>query len=189
MSSPLGHALAGAILVWPQHGKMSFPKIPVLLTGMVIANIPDLDFIPGFILGQPNLFHHGISHSLGAALLFALFWELLLNRLVRWRVYISSMRVFFLYSSHLFLDLLSRDGRPPFGIPLFWPFIDTYFIVPILPAVRHSQYDHASVGMVLRDIFSLHNVYVMGMEILLLLPLLLAMFLWTRWHNGQVKAL
>ena len=34
-------------------------------------NAPDLDFIPGLILGRPNLYHHGISHSLGAAVIFS----------------------------------------------------------------------------------------------------------------------
>jgi len=180
MSSPVGHALAGGILVCAGRSCRRIPPLSVLLVGMVIANAPDLDFIPGFILGQPNLYHHGISHSLGAAVFLALLWTFFVNRLLHWRVYIGGFQFFCLYSSHLLLDLLSRDGRPPYGIPLFWPLSGKYCMIPLLPAVSHSQYDHATISMVLHDIFSPHNMYVIGLEILLVLPLFLAVLLWNR---------
>lgn len=35
------------------------------------TNAPDLDFIPGLFLGDPDLYHHGVSHSIGFGVLFA----------------------------------------------------------------------------------------------------------------------
>ncbi|MFQ5584838.1 MAG: hypothetical protein ACE5GL_10420, partial [Calditrichia bacterium] len=45
-----------------------------------------------------------------------------------------------LYLSHLVLDYFSYDGRPPIGIPIFWPLSNEYFMFPnpIFPGILHS---------------------------------------------------
>lgn len=45
-----------------------------------MANAPDLDFVHGFLIDRPNLFHLGISHSLGAAVLFSIGAAFLIDR-------------------------------------------------------------------------------------------------------------
>ena len=45
--------------------------LPVVLLFVLFANAPDLDFVPGILLGDPGAYHHGISHSLGFALMVA----------------------------------------------------------------------------------------------------------------------
>ncbi len=173
MSSPFGHSLAGLLLY---SGQGRTPDTRGYVTAAVcacIANVPDLDFIPGILLGTPNLYHHGISHSLGAAVIFSLLLFLVLRGVGVRSLQLSFPLIFLLYSSHVLLDLFSRDGRPPFGVPLFWPLSQRYLIVPFLPGIKHSSLDHATIGQVLENIFSLHNLYVVAMETLLLVPLVL----------------
>jgi len=175
MSSPIGHSLAGiAISVW--RGKSLKPKsFPVLVLYIFIANVPDLDFIPGIIIGKPNLYHHGISHSLGMAMLVAALVTPLLKRVLKTSLIKEYLFIVSLYLSHLILDLIAYDGRPPYGIPIFWPLSDTYFMLPILPPVKHSKLDHATTAQFFTDVFSVHNLYVMGLELILTLPFILTM--------------
>ena len=71
------------------------------------ANAPDLDFLPGLVVGDLSRFHHGPSHSVGFAILFgivaSLFWS---HRLCTFVVASS------LYFSHVVLDYLVQDASP-----------------------------------------------------------------------------
>lgn len=175
MSSPFGHSLAGYIVSAYKSKTFRLNNVKILALYVLIANAPDLDFIPGILIGKPNLFHHRISHSLGAAALFPLVLLLVLK--CKWLK--SSKNDFILYSgfycSHLFLDYISVDGRPPFGVPLFWPLSHEYFILPhpVLPAISHSQLDHATVRQFIDGVFSLHNLNVMFLEATVITPFIL----------------
>lgn len=133
---------------------------------LFVANAPDLDFVPGIIMGKPNLFHHGISHSLGAAVLSSCLLAAILNYKGIKNLKKGFLLCFGLYCSHLFLDYISVDARPPVGIPLFWPLNQEYFIFPhpILPPITHSELDHATIGQFLEGVFSIHNLYVVLLE-------------------------
>lgn len=146
---------------------------------IIVANSPDLDFIPGLILGKPNLYHHGISHSIGFGFLvsFAAAWLITRNKPAIFRSELVFLMICF--GSHLVLDLFSMDARLPFGIPILWPFSSTYYMIPILPPVNHSILDHATIGQFLTDAFSYHNLYVIGLEILLTMPFFLIL-LWRK---------
>src|ERR1044071_7547790 len=63
MPSPVGHSLAGLIAyqIAPEIDGMARGRVVALY--LLAANAPDLDFLPGLIVGDPNRFHHGISHS------------------------------------------------------------------------------------------------------------------------------
>lgn len=180
MSSPVGHSLAGWAIgaLWYKSIKPVSFKVTALC--MFVANAPDLDFLPGALVGKPNLYHHGLSHSLGAAVIFASLGTLLLRLKKGKEAWSLFPLMIFLYGSHLLLDLISIDGRPPLGIPIFWPLTERYFMIPILPAVKHSALDYATTGQVLTDIFSMHNLYVIGFEILLMIPLALVVMWWSR---------
>jgi len=179
MSSPVGHSLAGYFLYCFRVKSLSFKKDRLLFTlALLAANAPDLDFLPGLIVGKPNLYHHGISHSLGFALIVSL--------LLAWGVGcfkkydFSKNWLFFLgaYCSHLVLDYFSIDSRPPIGIPLFWPLNRHYLISPhpILPPISHSQLTHATTSQLLTDACSMHNVYAIFLECSIMLPLFIIVF-------------
>ena len=212
MPSPIGHSLTGWLTAAWRDGSFKPVHPGRFLLYVVVANGPDLDFIPGLLTGAPNLYHHGRSHSLGAGILFVCgcfllmkFYTLVKTRFSKFAEqqpkelqgtvrrsrgfretdklfgkklpWAEGATLFFLYVVHVFLDLFSMDGRPPFGVPLFWPLTENYFMVPLLPPVKHSVLDHATLGQFLTDALSCHNLLVIGLELLMVLPLAL-LVLW-----------
>jgi inner membrane protein len=143
----------------------------VLAFYLFAANAPDLDFIPGLLIGDPNRYHHGISHSLGFAVLFALAcslaWDIRTYEPI-WRKFAIFCS---LYSSHLGLDFLSIDTRAPYGEPLFWPLTDAYYIASFafLPDIKRAP----SSLEFFPSLLSLHNLFALGVELVLVFPLLM----------------
>lgn len=175
MSSPIGHSLAGYVIASIKSKSLLNRNIFTVLLFAFVANAPDLDFIPGILIGKPNLYHHGISHSIGMGIVFSSILAFIFN-FKKMKNFKRDFFIFFsLFGSHLILDYLSYDSRSPIGIPLFWPFSQQYFIFPdpILPPILHSKLDHASITQFLSDVFSFHNLYVIGLEILIMLPIIL----------------
>lgn len=182
MPTPLGHSLAGYVVNAYTFKTLRIPEFKTLIIFIFAANAPDLDFIPGLLIGKPNLFHHGVTHSVGAALIFSGLLSLSFCNKTD-RKFGKYFLIFFtLYSSHLLLDYLAFDGRPPFGIPIFWPLNDNYFIFPhpIFPGVMHSRLTHATFGQFITDAFSIHNLYVAFIECIILLPFLLIVSVYNR---------
>jgi len=119
MSSPFGHSLAGYIIGAYESKTLTVQNVKRLILYIFIANAPDFDFVPGIIMGKPNLFHHGISHSFWAAVFSSCLIASVLNYKGIKKLKKGFLLCFSLYSSNLFLDYISVDGRPPLGIPLF----------------------------------------------------------------------
>ena len=172
MATPIGHSIAGYVLArWSGSAEAQNAFTTMLLCiGMALA--PDLDFIPGILVGQPALYHQGITHSLMVALalsgvIAAIFW---IWRRVFWRVFLLGS---FSYSSHLIIDFFGPDRRPPYGEPLFWPLSEGYFISPfrLFLGVHHAGTTSASTGDWIAGVLSLYNLGAIALEVLLLAPL------------------
>ena len=122
MATPIGHAVAGLVISGVSKPQTRKERIALALVCTFAALAPDLDVIPGLLLGTPARFHGGISHSLG----FAVALSLAIAGAYR-LVGKPSKEIFLLavtaYISHLALDMLGPDGRPPYGIPFFWPLV------------------------------------------------------------------
>jgi inner membrane protein len=168
MPSPVGHSIIAFTLYRVSarpHEPFGWRKLALYL---VAANAPDLDFIPGLLIGQPDRFHHGASHSIAFAVLFALVFGLL-SHIMKIDSVRSSLPILFgLYLSHLGLDCLSIDTSAPYGMPLFWPVSDTYYkaAVGVLPDIRRCN----SSNYFFASLFSLHNLRSVCLELLLFLP-------------------
>ena len=165
MATPLGHSLVAGLLYF--SGNRTYRvDLPLLLVYGLFANGPDLDFLPGIIVGNPSAFHHGISHSLGFGILFTLVVSVILTRTWKRFAEFGFLRLilvgYLLYASHLLVDFMTLDNTAPFGQPIFWPVFQQYIHAPvyIFPNVLHSH-----------DQFSLHNVNVALREILIFAPL------------------
>ena len=119
---PILHTYAGYAVYRSIKKRDSHANWKWALFFILMANLPDFDFIPGVILGESGVFHRGISHSFiaGAAL------SLLLASLARRFFRISLLKVFSLsfiaFSSHLVLDIFTGATND-----LFWPFDPTFF--------------------------------------------------------------
>jgi inner membrane protein len=126
MATPLGHALAGVavgVLITGRRPLTSPGKD--LLIFAALAQAPDLDFIPGLIIGQPGAFHHGLSHSLGASLvvgLLAAWWGRRRSDAFRWGLVGASICF-----AQVLVDALTLDTTAPIGVPLWWPLTSEYF--------------------------------------------------------------
>ena len=137
MPSPIAHSIVG--LSFASVSKCGVARVfknntlNFLLICFVCA-APDLDIIPGIVVGLPALYHHGISHSFGFALLFGFILSSVIY--VFNKKYYFSRALFFtaLYSSHIILDLFCVDTGMinGYGMPLFFPFSSHRFSAQVI---------------------------------------------------------
>jgi membrane-bound metal-dependent hydrolase YbcI (DUF457 family) len=125
-----------------------------------IAAAPDLDLLVGT--------HRGASHSVGATVIAGLVAAIL------WRTTVPAARprdtlraalcVTLAWGSHILLDWLSNDTRPPIGIMALWPFSHDYYkaSIEIFPPVSRRYWESR---------FWLYNLKALLVELLLLGPI------------------
>jgi inner membrane protein len=114
-----------------------------------IAVAPDLDLLVGT--------HRGASHSVGAALIAgAAAWIVL--RSPRWAAAAALA-----WGSHVLLDWLSNDTRPPIGIRALWPVSREYYksAIEIFPPVSRRYWEAR---------FWVYNLRAVAAELILLGP-------------------
>jgi membrane-bound metal-dependent hydrolase YbcI (DUF457 family) len=116
-------------------------------------------------------YHHYFTHSLGFAPIFAVVVYLLARALKRSRPLRETGVLTAVYLSHILLDFLGKDTSPPFGVQLFWPFSDAFYISPI------TIFDEVWRGT-LGKLFGWHNWWTVAREVLILVPV--AVLLWWR---------
>ena len=173
MPSPVGHSLMGYVIYGATEG-ISERNWTTRALYLFAANAPDLDFLPGLVVGDLPRYHHGPSHSVGFAILFGIVASLLMSRRLYSFIVASS-----LYFSHVVLDYLVQDPSPPYGVPLLWPLSYEYHMAPFAFFPRFD-YLAGSTDSMVATIFSLHNLSTIVTEIVLLSSLLLLLGVWTR---------
>ena len=175
MPSPVGHGMIGLsiglLYAWPRGARiqrmtetLKQQRVPLFLA-VLLANLPDVDYVPGILTGDLNAYHHQYTHTLGWVLLVTggvwLIWR-------AWRPETGMREAVFVFAclmSHLVADWFTDDGAYPFGIMLWWPFSADYTIAPQHLFPRPIKEDWA-------EVFTWHNVRVMGIEFLITLPLI-----------------
>jgi membrane-bound metal-dependent hydrolase YbcI (DUF457 family) len=161
MPTPVAHALAGwCIAAVPRAGLLRSPR--ALAVVVLAANAPDLDFLAllGGKAALDAVHQHG-THSL----VFALGAALALAPLLRPRLGLGPAFGLLLLAglSHLALDLVAFDARPPVGIPLLWPLSEARWHAgwTLFPGIDRSS---------LAEVASARNVRELLVELALLLP-------------------
>jgi inner membrane protein len=178
MPSPIGHALTGFAIQQARPSIFMAKPWQECVLFLLLGNLPDLDFLPGLLSGFPNLYHHGIFHSLGAALIVSIAGGALVHWLWKRPCRDAAAILLLLYVTHLLLDYFAGDTKPPYGMPLFWPFSGDYFIAPrqlFLNIVRSQRSEDFFSSMVNR-----HNLDAVLREVMLLGGVALATWLWRR---------
>lgn len=181
MSTPVGHTLFGWII--GSHRKHSGTRSTffLFLAVFVFSNLPDMDLLFGLPSGNPNQYHHMWTHSIG----FALLWGVLAGLVVRILNHQHSLKigffVFLLILSHLTLDFFTLDKSAPYGMQLFWPVTEQYFLSPV--TIFRDVYKASDSQLFLSSLFCLHNVYTILFEIVILLPVYICIQL-VRWIRG-----
>ena len=147
MPSPIGHALGGICAGWDTGARQNLRDACILAA---VAIAPDLDLFVGD--------HRSITHSIGAAAAAGLV-ALVATRRPRW-----AMAVALAWGSHILLDWLSNDTRPPIGVMALWPFSRDYYKAPIeiFPAVSRRYWETR---------FWIYNAKALLVEVAILGPL------------------
>ena len=156
----------------PREQRSFFSNWRMIALLVVVANLPDLDFLPGFFVGDPNRYHHQyLSHSLGFAVfvgaIFGLYFFVKHKRRF-WPGFLIFGGVCF---SHMVLDFFTTDTGEPFGLPIFWPLTHDYFYSPI--SIFMSVNKGGSNVEFIESLFVLSNLWVVLWEIAVGLPILL----------------
>ena len=177
MASPIGHAIAGYTVYRATWNKNREDSKTLLFLCLLMGIAPDFDFFPGILVGQPALYHQGISHSIG----FAVISSLILAWLYSFKrgTFLGDWGRFCLsYCSHLLMDFFAPDGRLPFGEPLFWPFDTSHYLGPfqIFRGFHHAGSTSASTTEWLAGIFQPSNLVAIGLELMVFTPLLLFLY-------------
>jgi hypothetical protein len=134
MPSPVLHAFAGySIYKYSlQEGQEKSWKMASLF--IFLANLADLDMLPGMFFGNPNMFHRSHTHSLLAALLCSL----AVAGLARFWKKMSFFKMFWIalaaYFSHVLLDALT--GSVKFA---FWPLQISIQPMPLAQLMEHAH--------------------------------------------------
>ncbi|MEW6259671.1 MAG: metal-dependent hydrolase [Thermodesulfobacteriota bacterium] len=176
MASPIGHSIAGLIGWIASDDFRRNGANRLLLWYLVAANAADIDLVLGILLGDSRLFHHGITHSIGAMAAFGLM--LLAARWIRRQpLQFSILALTAVYGSHLLIDWLTADFVPPIGATFLWPFSADYFHFPFpvfLNIERRQVWQWPTL---------MHNLVAVLRECLMLLPLL-GIVLYRKRHDG-----
>ena len=162
MPLPVGHALAGIACQQASPGFFLKNRWLDAAAFVLLANLPDGDFLPGFLQGFPNRYHHGIFHSFGAMLLVSAAIVLVFFR-KRERPLRHLAMVFLVLASHLVLDFLTLDFAPPYGLPLFWP-LSSEYVIDASPVFINITRSPRSLHF-FPSLFSLHNLKAALLEI------------------------
>ena len=162
--SPLAHSVAG---IWLAARHEGGGRLHHLLWAPLIALLPDFDLLVGWLLaGKRGLeLHQRDTHTL----LFVFAASLLISLLLR-RPRLFPL-ILLILLSHLLLDLVVTDQKPPIGIPLFAPLSSKTFSLGLFPGIRKANW---------AELFSTANLMTVLGEALLSLPLL-----WTLLRRGE----
>jgi len=160
MPSPVGHALGGIAAGWYAAPGRDRVTAAVLA---VVAIAPDLDLVFGA--------HREASHSVGAAAIAGVVAALLVRRdRVRWGAAVALA-----WLSHVLLDWLSNDTRPPIGVMALWPITRDYYkaAIEIFPPVSRRYWESR---------FWPYNLRALVTEVVILGPIA-ALVVWRSWRS------
>jgi hypothetical protein len=136
-----------------------------------VGAAPDLDLLIG---------RHGMeAHSIGAGAIVACAaawwrWPVAQDRRRRSIIWLA---VFLAWATHPLLDSLAQDGSPPFGIMALWPFTTQYVYsgLDIFISIWRHWWEPGWFA---------HNLAAVTREILILLPVTLAVW----WRRAPARA-
>jgi len=171
MPLPIGHSLSAYAIYDAVSKKERAFSWRVLLSFVFITNLPDFDFLPGYLIGNPNLYHRSFySHSIGASLIAGAIFGSISSRIDGKSFWFNFCLFTGLYFLHVVLDVFSVDTSRPYGVPMFWPFSKNYIHSPvsIFMAIQKSSQSQSF----LQSLFVRHNILAALWEFIVFLPVM-----------------
>ena len=191
MSSPVGHSLIGLALglaaVLPRGRPREWLEAAnrrkaFLLAAIVAANAPDVDYLPGILVGRLNEYHAYYTHTIGWVTLLAVGIAVVWKSKVQsprsnvrrlWTLDLGLWTLVVAAFSHLLADFFTQDGKAPYGIMALWPFTDRFFIAPVQMFWRWQKADWSDIIH-----HASHNLAAAAMDVVFLLPVFVVLFAW-----------
>ena len=152
MALCFAHAAAG-YLVYEAFRPAGAHRPALLATAVTVANAPDLDYLPGLVVGHAAAFHRGFTHTIGAVAVVASLAALVAWRLGTGRAARAAGWAAALWASHLVVDYFTTNVGPPSGARFLWPFSGRYWIAPV-PLLPELIIDESSPGRFFTSIFN-----------------------------------
>ncbi|MFC1726029.1 metal-dependent hydrolase [candidate division KSB1 bacterium] len=174
MPSPISHSIL-TMSFYPLVKSDSRKNNKILIFLLIfIAVFPDLDFIPGLIMGDLLKFHRVYTHSIFGLVFFSavsLAVMTLTNPENKTKILIVIILAYF---SHLFLDLFGLDTNPEngIGIQILYPFTENAYIFP----VQIFRLELFKDGKIVKDLYSVKIFFDFMVEILICLIFGLGLF-------------
>lgn len=190
MALPIAHAAAGYLVHRagrrsPTGGRPSLAGWRRAVLFMFIGNLPDMDFLVGFVIGRPGLLHRGVSHTVLAAVVFGVAAALVARW--RWHERFGPAAIAFgvAYLSHLILDFFTIDTRPPAGAQFLWPLSSEYLLSPV--TVFHEIHiDGRTRAAFLSTVLAWPTMVVLAREVMIAVVILGAWYSVEAWCRRAV---
>lgn len=146
--TPIAHSAIG-LLGWQKAATRK--NIFGVFLFLLIANLPDIDFVLSGFSGQPELqIHQSYTHNIFFIGIFTLpFFMIFKTRKERVALFLVSY-------SHLLLDVIIVDRVAPVGIRLFFPVSEKLFNLGFFPNFMRGK---------INEVFSWHNLVTIFLEI------------------------
>ena len=162
--------------------------VTLILIFAGLAILPDMDLLPGLLVGEPNRYHHGPSHSLllaiaTAAVIFILSRALYRSLNQRWYFIMLTLTA----CSHTILDYFSKDTSPPYGVPLFWPIDTDHYISPI-SLFNDIDRSNETGSAFIASIFNTYNLFSVSGEVLFIATLLTGVIATSRYRYSKIQS-
>ena len=195
MPTPIAHSVAGiaAAATLAPRRKLDLPAV-VLVS--LLAILPDLDFLGGFLVGAPHRFHRGPTHSILGIVLIAIIASPMLRRFASTgqvdgrRAFLVAWGLgFAVLLTHLIADAVMPDPGGGVGVPMLWPITNRQFSATLplpewLANALEIRFD-GSTAWFLATLFSARTAVVFLLEGLLFAPLLIVPVLVRRMIRGS----
>ena len=185
MPLPIAHSIVGYSFAAATGIRFRRDTMTAILFSIVVANLPDTDFLPGFLRNEPSLYHRTVAHTLPAALLCGLIIGAVLTRFGKrfWEITLLGTVVF---ASHLVADMINLTGNN-IGIQILWPFSDSWYSIKT-PFGRYADWFNYDRGVdssnFIESFFSWGFIRAVTMQSLVFAPLLVPA-LWLRRRRGD----
>ncbi|OGF66899.1 MAG: hypothetical protein A2Y62_01530 [Candidatus Fischerbacteria bacterium RBG_13_37_8] len=176
MPTPAAHTLISTTIAIIYLSKDYIIAHKKFILGFIIAIsiLPDIDVAWDLFIRTPPI-HHTFSHSIFTPIFLSLGY-VVYTILRKHKINTKLLFLFcLLYYFHLLADFFAYDLKPPYGLMLFWPFSNAYYISSqpfFLPVSKAT----------VLDLIRKENFYALASEtILLILPFLLVIAI--RWRK------
>ena len=177
MPSPIGHALAGVAAAWTVDlvpGRRAWRATAstswyrragggLTVLCALLGALPDADLL--------LFMHRTMSHSVGTLLLVTGIAAVVTGLLTERPVARVALMCGGAYATHVLLDWLGADTRPPYGLQVFWPFSTIWF------ASGWDVFREITRRQVLTAASMRVNLLAVAQELAILGPVLVALWL------------